>query len=195
MTLRAVIAHCWTGTPQAGWYPQAARSLESLGIRTQVPALPDTDAPTLEDWLAALSAAIGEADDTLLLIGHSLGAVALLHWLARAEPTRRIGGLLLVAPPITATGIAEVDAFLAPPPDLAAAGQRVQRSEAIVSLADTYLRPDPLQLSRRLLEELGAQVRLVPDRGHFSPASGHTPLPELMHWARSFLPTPPLPRN
>lgn len=71
----------------------------------------------------------------------------------------------------------------------------MQRSEAIVSLTDNYLRPDPLQLSRHLLEELGAQVRLVPDRGHFSPASGHAPLPELLHWARGFLPTPPPPRN
>lgn len=195
MTLRAVIAHCWTGTPQAGWYPEAAHTLETLGIRTQVPALPETDAPKLEDWLAALSAAIGEADDTLLLVGHSLGAVALLHWLARTDPATRIGGLLLVAPPITATGIAAVDRFLAPPPDLRAAGQRAPRSEAIVSLADTYLRPDPLQLSQRLLSELGAQVRLVPDRGHFSPASGQNPLPELQHWARGFLPSHPTSRS
>ena len=195
MTLRAVIAHCWTGTPDAGWYPQAARTLATAGIVPQVPALPDANEPRLEAWLAALSAAIGKADDSLLLVGHSLGAVALLHWLARADPGTRIGGLLLVAPPIAATGIAAVDRFLEPPPDLAAAAQRARRRDAIVSVADPYLRPDPLQLSQRLRDELRAQVHLVPDRGHFSPASGQDPLPELQACARSFLPTPTLARN
>ncbi len=192
---RAVIAHCWPGAPDAGWYPETARSLAAVGLTIQVPALPDPDEPRLDEWLAALSGAIGEADDSLLLIGHSLGAVALLHWLARSEPATRIGGLLLVAPPITATGIVAVDRFLDPPPDLAAAGQRVQRREVIVSLADPYLRPDPLQLSRRLLSELGAQVCLVPHRGHFSPASGQTPLPELLDWVRACQINPPSPRS
>jgi predicted alpha/beta hydrolase family esterase len=192
---RAVIAHCWSGRPEVGWYPEAARSLAAEGLTVQVPALPEPDEPRLDEWLAALSGAIGEADDSLLLIGHSLGAVALLHWLARSEPVTRIGGLLLVAPPIAATGIVVVDRFLDPPPDLAVAGRRVQRREAIVSLADPYLLPDPLQLSRRLLSELGAQVRLVPDRGHFSPASCQTPLPELLDWVRACQINPPAPRS
>lgn len=186
MSWRAVIAHCWTGSPEAGWYPQAAQTLTDAGIDAEVPALPDSDNPKLDAWLAALSDAIGVADESLLLIGHSLGGIALLHWLARAEPSIRIGGLLLIAPPITPTGIAEVDRFLDPAPDLVMAGQRVLRSNAIVSRLDPYLRPDPLQLSQRLLAELGAQIVLVDDRGHFSPKSGQTPLPELRDWARSF---------
>lgn len=186
MNVRTVLAHCWTGSPDAGWYPQAREALAAPGIPMRVPQLPRPDRPEPENWLAELSAAIGEPDAGLLLIGHSLGAVAVLHWLARAPEATRVGGVLLVAPPIAATGIAEVDRFLAPPPDLATAGRRAARIDALLSIADPYLKPEPLQLTRRLLTELGARVRIVPDRGHFAPASGQTPLPELLDWAAVF---------
>lgn len=190
MKLRAVLAHCWDESPAAGWYPQAQAALAGLGIATTVPPLPAPDQPVLQDWLDALSAAIGEPDEGLLLIGHSLGAIATLHWLARAEPTTRIAGVLLVAPPIAATGIAEVDRFLDPAPVLRIAALRANRIDALVSLADPWLKPDPLQLADRLRTELQASVRIVSDRGHFAPSSGQSPLPELIEWAAGFLSTP-----
>lgn len=189
MNPRAVLAHCWTGSPAAGWYPAASEALAACGIPVCAPALPEPDRPDLEDWLETLSAVIGDADERLLLIGHSLGAIALLHWLARAGRDTRVGGVLLIAPPIAPIGIAAVDAFLTPAPDLAAARRRVRRIEVLLSLADPYLKPEPLPLAHRLLTDLGATVHIVPDRGHFSPASGETPLPELLRWAASYLRT------
>lgn len=189
MTLRAVLAHCWTGSPDAGWYPQARDALAALGIPLHVPALPVPDRPEPAAWIAALSAAIGEPGDDVLLVGHSLGAVAALHWLARAPADARVGAVLLIAPPLAATGTAEVDRFLAQSPDLAAARERAGRIDALLSIADPWLKPDPLALARRLLAELGAGTRIVPDRGHFAPSSGQSPLPELQDWAAGVLRT------
>lgn len=182
MSWRAVLAHCWTGTPELGWYPEAVKLFAAHGIALHVPALPDTDQPVLSDWLASLSHNIGEVDERLLLIGHSLGAVALLHWLARYEGDTRVAGVMLVAPPIHATGIVEVDRFLSPPPDLVRARHAAKRIDAVFSQHDQYLRPDPQAVALRLRSELGAQVQLVNDRSHFAPVSGHAPFPELQQW-------------
>lgn len=190
MSPRAVLAHCWTGTPDAGWYPALRAELGRLGLPVDAPRLPEPDAPDPAAWLATLSAAIGDGGDDVLLIGHSLGAVALLHWLARAAAGTQVGAVLLVAPPIAVTGIAAVDRFLAPPPDLAAARRRAARFDAVLSVADPYLKPDPRQLARRLRDGLGARIHLVPDRGHFAPSSGQDPLPEVRAWAtRELLPS------
>jgi predicted alpha/beta hydrolase family esterase len=100
MTARVVLAHCWTGSPDAGWYPRLRRELGAMGFAVDAPALPEPDRPSLAAWL-----------DTLA----------------------------------------------------------------------------PLHVARRLVADLGAHVRVVPDRGHFAPASGHTPLPEVRAWAAASL--------
>lgn len=139
MKLRAVIAHCWGGSPEAGWYPQAQATLAQLGIATTVPRLPEPDQPVLEDWLDALATAIGTPDPGLMLVGHSLGAIAALHWLGGCPPATRIAGLMLVAPPVHATGVPEVDRFLLPPLDLVRAGTRAASVDVLVSALDPWL--------------------------------------------------------
>lgn len=188
MSWRAVLAHCWTGTPEQGWYPKAVQAFAARGIALQVPALPDTDQPVLSEWLTCLSQSIGETDDRLMLIGHSLGALTVLHWLARYEGDTRVAGVMLVAPPIHATGIEEVDRFLAPTPDLQRARRAAERIDAVFSQRDPYLRPDPKAVAWHLRSELGARVQLVTDRSHFAPASGHAPFPELQQWVDEIVP-------
>lgn len=53
------------------------------------------DEPELEDWLAALDGAVGDA--TPVLVAHSLGCLASIAW-ARRHP-HRVAGLFLVAVP------------------------------------------------------------------------------------------------
>lgn len=180
--MRALMVHCWQGAPQVGWYPWAASTLRAQGFAVSLPALPDADAPCPAAWLRTLTATAGEPGKRLVVIGHSLGALAALQWISRGTATGRISGLLLVAPPLHATGIAEVDRFLAPPPDLSGVRARVERATVLVSDADPYLLPDPQAVARRFAEH-GFEVRLAPGRGHFSPASGLTELPELAEWS------------
>lgn len=188
--MRAVIAHCWTGSPDIGWYPAAAAALRALAYEVVVPTLPNTDAPEPGDWIQALQSSIGTETDELLLVGHSLGAVAVLHWLSLAPPSTRVAGVFLVAPPLQSTGIPEVDRFLSPGPDLAGAARRAAKSAVLVSDADTYLKPDPETVSQSLVD-LGFERLVAPGRGHFSPASGLTSLPQLTAWAARLAQTAP----
>lgn len=183
--LRAVIAHCWQGGPEQGWYPWAARSLRAQRYAVQIPALPAPQAPRRQDWINSLDRAIAGSDAPLLLIGHSLGALAALHWLAGARDSRPVHALLLVAPPLHPLGIAEVDAFLDPAPDLARASARVRHKAVLVSDADPYLRPSPQAIAQRLAQH-DFELITAPGMGHFAPASGLKTLPALAEWSRRF---------
>ena len=174
--MRAVIAHCWTGTPASAWYPDLSRQMRQLGIDVQVPALPDTDDPDPAAWQRALDASIGSSADPLLLVGHSLGALALLQWLkAAATP---VAAAILVAPPIGASALPVISRFLVTEPDVHEALAWVGHATVVVSDHDPYLLPSA-QAVGDVFAGAGAVRLVVPGRGHFSPASGLRTLPEL----------------
>lgn len=58
--------------------------------------MPDWEHPEPEGWIAALDAAVAACTEPPLLVGHSLGCIAIVHW-ALGHP-RPIHGALLVAP-------------------------------------------------------------------------------------------------
>lgn len=174
--LRAVIAHCWTGTPGSGWYPALASRLAALGYAVHTPLLPDTDDPRPEAWHSALTRAIGRPDAGLLLLGHSLGALAATRWLAAADA--RAGALVLVAPPAGPTGLDVVARFALEDAVIARALQQAARTDVLVGEADPYLQPSPQSVARRFTRH-GANWRLLAGQGHFSPTSGATPLAAL----------------
>merc|ERR1712166_23711 len=76
---RVVVAHGYTAHPQKHWFPRLKAQLEPLGIQVIVPPLPNTEAPVLEQWVDALTEAIGIPDEQTVVVGHSLGCVAALH--------------------------------------------------------------------------------------------------------------------
>lgn len=71
----------------------------------------DYDRPKRATWLDAIADAIDEYGDDVVLVGHSLGAIAIVQWAARDH--RAVRGALLVAPTdVDAPGAApELSAF------------------------------------------------------------------------------------
>jgi serine hydrolase len=58
--------------------------------------MPDWDRPELDEWVAALDAAVRAAPAPAVIVAHSLGCLALAHWAARGGRAR---AALLVAVP------------------------------------------------------------------------------------------------
>ena len=57
----------------------------------------DWDSPTCADWISAIDQKVGEFEpSTVVLVGHSLGCMAIAHWANQYK--RQIRGALLVAP-------------------------------------------------------------------------------------------------
>jgi predicted alpha/beta hydrolase family esterase len=83
-----------------GWESSGPQHWQSLWERAN-PAFRrvrqrDWDHPLRADWIAALDAAVAECQRPPVLVGHSLGCIAIAEWASRAS--RRAAGALLVAP-------------------------------------------------------------------------------------------------
>ncbi len=121
--------------------------------------------PSRAAWMEALDDAVAASGGPPLLVGHDLGALAIVHW--AAEGTREVHGALLVAPPDPeAPGGPGAWGDFAPVP------RRVLPFPALVaaSSSDPYL---DLARARTLAADWGARFVDLGPCGHLDPASGH----------------------
>lgn len=93
---RVVILHGWEGSPQGNWFPWLKQELEARGYQVTVPDFPDSATPKLSAWLKTLEQVIGQPDADLILVGHSLGSVTILRYLATIN--HPIKAAILVSP-------------------------------------------------------------------------------------------------
>jgi uncharacterized protein len=130
----------------------------------------DWNTPVCDDWIAMMDAAIRQAGDDVILVGHSLGSVAIAHWACRFG--RKIAGAVLVAPSDTEalTFPAGVTGF-APIPT----GRFPFSSTVIASTEDPYM---DLERVTRLAEAWGSDFVALGSHGHISTADGFGPWPE-----------------
>lgn len=62
----------------------------------------DWNHPVCSDWCDAIEGAVAACEKAPLVVAHSLGCLALVHWYSRTR--RLVAGALLVAPPDPAAG-------------------------------------------------------------------------------------------
>lgn len=174
---RAIIVHCWDGISDYAWYPWAKAELEKLGYQTIVPDMPDTNAPMLDKWLPYLQKIIGQPDEELILIGHSIGTVTIMRYLEMLT-TGRVGKVILVAGFTDQLGFKELENFFENRLDFANIKTKSRNGfVAIQSTNDPYVSK---QYGERLKDELGAKLIIKPNAGHMSGADNCLELPELL---------------
>ncbi len=126
--------------------------------------------PVRDEWVAALDDAIVAADQAVVLVGHSLGALTIVHH-ARSH-ARAVRGALLVALPNV-----EDPAF----PPIAKSFRPIPReplrfpSIVVGSADDWYMEPDT---ARALATAWGSRFVLLDKGGHINTDSGFGPWPE-----------------
>jgi predicted alpha/beta hydrolase family esterase len=141
----------------------------------------DWEKPELNAWISRIAEEVGRAERPVVLVAHSLGAVAAAHAGALIEEKApgKVKGAFLVAPP-AASAIVElpgVDPAFAGPPAHALPFPAL----LIASRDDPYA---PFEESQRLGDAIGATVVDAGASGHITDESGHGPWPEgLMRFA------------
>lgn len=162
---RAIIVHCWGGDSDYAWYPWAKSQLEDLGYQVSVPDMPDSDPPILATWLPHLKKIIGQPDDELVLIGHSIGTVAIMRYLESLE-SGRVGKVIFVAGFTDQLGFRELENFFETRLDFS---KIIDKSKngfvAIQSDNDQFVSE---QYGERLKDELGAKLVVKNNAGHMS---------------------------
>ncbi len=130
----------------------------------------DWNTPICHDWITSLDAAIQKENDHVILVGHSLGSVTIVHW--ASHYARRIVGALIVAPSDTeAVTFPEGTSGFSPIPTCPLPFP----STVIASTEDPYI---SLERVTRLSEAWGSNLIALGACGHISTADGFGPWPE-----------------
>lgn len=182
MSKRAFIVHGWDGYPEEGWFPWLKHELETRGFKVHIPAMPDPRRPIIYAWVSRISAEVGIPDDQTFIIGHSIGAQAILRYLQTLGPTQRIGGVVFVAGWITLTSAAYEQTgdeetarpWLETPIDYGRVKLHVDHFSAIFSDNDPFV---PLINIEAFRQKLNAEIAIEHGKGHFSGSDGVTELP------------------
>lgn len=164
---RAVIIHCWEGYPEYCWYPWVKKELKEKGFVVTVPQMPETATPNLAKWGAKLKKVIGEPNEELFLIGHSLGCITILRYLESLNGKKQIGGVVFVAGFSDNVGYTELDSFFKTPVNFAKVKERAKGFVAIASDNDPHV---PLSYLDVFKQKLGATTITKHAMGHFSGA-------------------------
>jgi predicted alpha/beta hydrolase family esterase len=170
------IVHGYMASPSDHWFGWLKTQLEARGAKVSILAMPDSSNPDPAAWQRHLEQSVSTHDGDTYFVAHSLGCIALLHYLQSLPADTRIGGLLLVSgfnaslsliqqlDNFTNSPMLDADRIIAMSPERAVIASR---NDAIV----------PYALTVDLSRQLQAQLSTVDEGGHFLGSEGFTTLP------------------
>lgn len=184
---RAFIIHGYLGYPGEAWQPWLKAELERRGFEVALPAMPDADHPTIPEWTSFIAGLVGRPDDKTVMIGHSLGAQAVLRYLETLGGTgQSVGKTVLIAsnfptgmPPEAADERSGDDPVLRPWLTIGVDAGKVRKAAGkcvvILSDNDPYIPFEEAKAS--FVTSLGATIIVEAGKGHFNEDDKITELP------------------
>ena len=174
---RVFVVHGWGGNPDEAWMPWLDRELTSRGFEVHRLAMPHPDEPAIEDWVSTLADAVGAPDADTHFVGHSIGVLTILHYLA--GQSEKVGKVVSVAGWFTLTNLEPGEEHRArlwmdEPLDTEHVKEVASEILAIFSDDDEVV---PLENVDFFRDRLGATTVVEHNKGHFSQDSGVTELP------------------
>lgn len=175
------IVHGYQASPESHWFPWLKRQLTAAGHTVDTISLPNSNAPELDDWVEAIGRVIARPSADTCFITHSLGGIALLHYLTALEGEWELPGLFIVSGFVEKLRvIPELDGFVGQAHvDVPSLKDHIAHVEVFVSTNDVLVDP---ALTRRLAGALSATLTTVEDGGHFLESDGYIEFPQL--WQR-----------
>ena len=177
MKKRVYLIHGWGGRPEGGFRPWLKKELEKRGFEVEIPAMPDTDKPKIESWLAVFNSAVGIPDINTVIVGHSLGGNLAVRFIDQLPEEMIIGKLILVAPALDRINeLAEEEKAIYRPwreDDIDFEKVKRQTKEIVAFFSDND-RWIPLETEKLVREKLGGKIIVESGKGHFSDDEGVT---------------------
>ncbi len=94
---QVIIVHGYTASPEENWFPWIQEKAQQENVSLKVLRLDPSTTPKLEVWDQQMREQIEGIDEDSIFIGHSLGTVAVLHYLSRELKQQKIQQLVLIA--------------------------------------------------------------------------------------------------
>jgi hypothetical protein len=180
MQKRVFIIHRWEANPQSDWYPWLAKKLREQGFLVEVPEMPDTDNPKIEAWTDCIREKVGRCDENTFFVGGSIGCQAIMRYLEKLPENEKVGGAVFVAGWFTLSNIdGEEDRLVSSPwlnlpIDFEKIKKHTKKFTCIFSDNDPYV---PAENWEIFSENLGAEIVMENNKGHFTDDDGITELP------------------
>jgi predicted alpha/beta hydrolase family esterase len=181
---RLFIIHGYTGYPNKNWFPWLKTEAEKLGMNVTVPAMPNTEAPQLNEWLPYLQEIVGKPNEDTYFVGHSLGCSTILRYLESLSEGQRVGGAILVAGFAEPIHFTELDSFTTSAWDDEKIKQATRKLVVINSDNDPHV---PTEMAEHIHQRFGAKLIIIPDAGHINESSGYKEAPFVLDELKSFL--------
>lgn len=156
------IIHGAYGYPEENWFPWLKEELEKLGHQVSVPKFPTPENQTLENWLEVFEKYNGQIENSIV-IGHSLGVAFLLNVLE----TKTVQAAFFVAGvsgPLDNKFDEGMKTFSHRRFDWNKIKNNCHNFFVFHSDNDLYI---PLEKGEELAKNLGVDLILVKDAGHF----------------------------
>lgn len=159
----AVILHGTDADSTDHWFPWLKTELEVRGYAVWVPNLPGADRPDAAKYVSFLIDSGWDYNENTVLIGHSSGAVAILHLLAQLE--RKVAISIFVG---VFRGDLGWDSLKDIDPDGLDLNRIISKSNRFVFLHSDNDPYCPLAHASYYADELGGELVVLPGQKHFS---------------------------
>ena len=176
---KVYVVHGYTASSEQNWYPWLKNQLEENNVDVTVFDMPNSDAPNAHEWDEWLDNNITCCNESTILIGHSLGCIALLRYLNRCESSQRVRGIVLVSgflEPVAA--LPELDSFSNTEIDFDKIINMAEHRLAISAPNDTIV---AYEYTDRLSKYIDAKLITIEQGGHFIDKEGTTEFPALLN--------------
>jgi len=170
------LIHGWKGNSDDAFFPQIKEVLKGSDFEIAAPSLPNSDFPKVSEWLSVLSDVIGKPNQDTIIVGHSLGGLAVLKFLESIPEEVKVGRIILVSPifnkNINIPKGAEqlVEEWLNQPLD----AEKIKKS--VLEIIGFFSDDDPLipLVEEKVFQNLfGAKTFIEHSQGHYSKKSEH----------------------
>lgn len=169
---KVFIVHGFMGSPKGNWFPWLVSELASRGIFAKALRMPFSFSPSISQWVKSIQKAVGDDQDEIYLVGHSLGVPGILHYLQSIPKTKKIAGVVLVAGPserLTGPHPRLIDSFLSKPFEFEKIKSQISVSYVIHGDNDPKV---PVSHAEKLAKELGSKLIIIPNGLHLNEEDG-----------------------
>ncbi len=162
--MRIVFVHGYKSSVSQHFWPWLSDTLKIRGHEVFAPELPSPEAPVCQEWVEAIRKSIHRPGGDTIFIGHSIGCVALLHYLEQADMAGTPKLIILIAPPFNIES-ERFQTFFDPMVDFETVMWKGQEFIIIHAKDDMVI---PLDHAQRYEHELNGVLKVQETGGHFN---------------------------
>lgn len=169
---KVFIVHGFGGIPNGGWIPWLMQELAKKKVSACALPMPNSKKPVISKWIEEISHTVDNSpEDEIFLVGHSLGATAVLRYLEQIENDKKISGVVLVSGLISPLDLENpqsvyrgIDSFVDTSIDFEKIKNKANKFILLHSTDDPAV---PFWHAEKISQELGCELVKVEKGGHF----------------------------